>query len=99
MPTSPGARLGSYEVLCPLGAGGMGEVYRARDNKFGREVARKVLPDVHADDPERPVPFDRKARLHDFLNHPNINAIHGREVPASRADSEPIQNDLLGAQN
>ena len=77
----------------------MGEVYSTRGNKLGREVARKVLPDIHADDPERPVPFDRKARLHASLNHPNINAIHGREVHASRADSEPIQNDLLEAQN
>jgi len=62
MPISPGARLGSYEVLSLLGAGGMGEVYRARDTKLGREVAVKVLPEGFADDPVKLARFQREAR-------------------------------------
>ncbi len=79
MPISPGARLGSYEVLSLLGAGGMGEVYRARDTKLGREVAIKVLPDAFAKDPARLARFEREARLLASLNHPNIATIHGLE--------------------
>ena len=63
MPLIPGTRLGPYEVVAPLGAGGMGEVYRARDPRLGREVAIKVLPEQVARDPERLARFEREARL------------------------------------
>ncbi|MEE9292004.1 MAG: protein kinase, partial [Acidobacteriota bacterium] len=79
MSLSAGTRLGSYEILSPLGAGGMGEVYRAKDSKLGREVAIKVLPDAFSKDPERLARFDQEARLLAALNHPNIAAIHGLE--------------------
>jgi eukaryotic-like serine/threonine-protein kinase len=79
LPLSTGARLGPYEILSPLGAGGMGEVYRARDTKLGREVAIKVLPELFAADPERLARFDREAQLLASLNHPNIAHIHGLE--------------------
>ncbi len=75
----PGARLGLYEILAPLGAGGMGEVYRARDTKLGRDVAIKVLPSSFAADPDRLARFEREARLLASLNHPNIGAIYGVE--------------------
>src|SRR5215212_8909567 len=74
-----GSRLGSYELLSPLGRGGMGEVYRARDLKLGREVAIKVLPEAFAADPDRLARFAREAQLLASLNHPNIAAIHGLE--------------------
>src|SRR5579862_3865708 len=74
-----GTRLGPYEVLSAIGAGGMGEVYRARDNKLGRDVALKVLPSAFAADAERMSRFDREARLLAALNHPNIAAIYGLE--------------------
>jgi eukaryotic-like serine/threonine-protein kinase len=79
MPLSPGTRLGHYEILSPLGAGGMGEVYRARDTKLGREVAIKVLPELFAADPERLARFSREAQVLASLNHPNIAHIHGLE--------------------
>ena len=75
MPLRSGVRLGPYEVLAPLGVGGMGEVYRARDAKLGRDVAVKILPDAFSGDPERVARFEREARLL-ALNHPNIAAIH-----------------------
>ena len=71
-----GTRLGPYEVLFPLGAGGMGEVYRARDTRLGREVAVKVLPAALASDPERLKRFEREARAASSLNHPNIVTIY-----------------------
>ena len=74
-----GRRIGSYQVLSVLGAGGMGEVYRARDAKLEREVALKVLPEAFALDPERLARFRREARMVAALNHPNIAAIHGLE--------------------
>ena len=74
-----GTRVGSYEVLAPLGAGGMGEVYRARDTKLNRDVALKVLPDLVANDPERMARFQREAEVLASLNHPNIGQIHGLE--------------------
>jgi serine/threonine protein kinase/Tol biopolymer transport system component len=74
-----GMRLGSYEVLSALGAGGMGEVYRARDIKLGRDVAIKILPSAFTADPERLARFEREARVLAALNHPNIAAIHGSE--------------------
>jgi len=74
-----GKNLGHYEVLSELGRGGMGEVYRARDTKLGREVAIKVLPAEFARDAERLARLDREARMLAALNHPNIAAIYGLE--------------------
>src|SRR5262245_27618245 len=71
-----GARLGPYEVISQLGAGGMGEVYRARDSRLGREVAIKILPENLAKDPERLSRFEREARAASALNHPSIVTIH-----------------------
>jgi Tol biopolymer transport system component len=76
---SPGTLLGPYEILAPLGAGGMGEVYRARDTKLKREVALKVLPQAFANDPDRMARFQREAEMLASLNHPNIAAIYGVE--------------------
>ena len=79
MPLSDGTRLGPYEILSALGAGGMGEVYRARDIKLNREVALKVLPEAFTRDPDRVARFKREAQLLASLNHPNIAAIYGFE--------------------
>jgi Tol biopolymer transport system component len=80
MALAPGQKLGAYEIVAPLGAGGMGEVYRARDTRLGREVAIKALPDAFALDPERLGRFEREAKLLASLNHPNIGSIYGLEV-------------------
>jgi len=74
-----GTRLGPYEIVAPLGAGGMGEVWRAHDSRLGRDVAIKALPQALARDPESLARFDREARLLASLNHPNIAAIYGLE--------------------
>ncbi len=74
-----GTRLGPYEILAPLGAGGMGEVYRARDTRLDREVAIKVVPEGFADDPERQARFEREAKMLASLNHPNIATLHALE--------------------
>jgi eukaryotic-like serine/threonine-protein kinase len=79
MSLSSGTRLGHYEILAPLGAGGMGEVYRARDSKLGRDVALKVLRDAFARDPDRMARFQREAKVLASLSHPNIAAIYGLE--------------------
>src|SRR5919108_5809085 len=79
MPLTAGAHLGPYEILAAIGAGGMGEVYRARDPKLGRDIAIKVLPDSVANDPERLARFEREAQMLAALNHPNIAHIHGFE--------------------
>ena len=76
---NPGTRLGPYEILSSLGAGGMGEVYRARDTKLNRDVAIKVLPDLFAGDAERLARFTREAQTLAAINHPNIAHIHGLE--------------------
>ncbi len=76
MPLASGERLGPYEILAPLGAGGMGEVYRASDSRLGREVAIKVLPASFAKDADRLRRFEQEARAAGALNHPNILAIH-----------------------
>jgi len=76
---NPGAHLGLYEILAPIGAGGMGEVYRARDTKLGREVAIKVLPEEFARNADRLARFEREARLLASLNHPGIATLHGLE--------------------
>jgi serine/threonine protein kinase len=75
-------RLGSYEILALVGAGGMGEVYKARDPKLDRDVAIKVLPAMFADDPERLSRFEREAKVLASLNHPNIASIYGLEERA-----------------
>ena len=82
MPLTTGTRLGSYEILARLGAGGMGEVYRARDMKLKRDVALKVLPEAFAGDPDRMLRFQREAEVLASLNHPNIAHIYGVEEPA-----------------
>ena len=74
-----GTKLGVYELISPLGTGGMGEVYRARDSKLGRDVAIKILPRLFTSDPERLARFEREARLLAALNHPHIGAIYGFE--------------------
>ena len=79
MPLSTGSRLGPYEVTSLLGKGGMGEVYRARDSKLGREVAIKVLPEAFVHDAARMARFGREAKLLAALNHPNIATIYGLE--------------------
>jgi Tol biopolymer transport system component len=76
---SPGTRLGPYEILAPLGAGGMGEVYRARDAKLNRDVALKILPDTFATDADRVARFRREAQVLASLNHPHIGHIYGFE--------------------
>ena len=83
MALSAGARLGPYEVLAPIGAGGMGEVYRARDTRLNRDVAIKVLPEAFAKDPERLARFEREAQVLASLNHPHIAALHGLEESGS----------------
>ncbi|MGH9440928.1 MAG: protein kinase domain-containing protein [Thermoanaerobaculia bacterium] len=97
MALSAGARLGPYEILSPLGAGGMGEVYRARDSRLGREVAIKVLPERFADDPEAMARFEREARAVAGLSHPNILALHdaGQEAGVSYAVMELLEGQTL----
>src|SRR5262245_57586343 len=86
MSLSAGTRIGSYEIESRLGAGGMGEVYRARDTKLGRDVAIKILPDGVSGDPERLRRFEREAQTLAALNHPNIAQIYGvEETRDSRA--------------
>ena len=94
-----GARVGSYEILAPIGAGGMGEVYRARDVELGRTVAVKVLPEEVAGDPERLARFEREARALAALNHPKVAALFGffKEVLRSGPDAaHGDSQDVLG---
>ena len=79
MPLPAGMKIGPYEIVAPLGAGGMGEVYRARDVRLERDVALKVLPSAFASDPERMARFKREAQVLASLNHPHIGAIYGFE--------------------
>jgi len=79
MTLAVGARLGPYEIIAAIGAGGMGEVYRARDTKLNRDVALKILPEQFALDPDRLARFKREAQVLTSLNHPNIAAIYGFE--------------------
>ena len=76
MPLASGSKLGPYEIVAPLGAGGMGEVYRARDPRLGREVAIKVLPASFSRDLDRLRRFEQEARAASALNHPNILAVY-----------------------
>jgi len=76
MPLTPGTKLGPYKIIAPLGAGGMGEVYRARDTRLGRDVAVKILPAEFSADPVRKQRFEREAKTISGLNHPNICTLH-----------------------
>src|SRR5947209_11749461 len=90
-------RLGPYEIVTPLGAGGMGEVYRACDTRLGREVAVKVLPEPFASDPDRLARFEREARAVAALSHPNILAIHdyGAQGAITYAVMELLEGQTL----
>src|SRR5678809_1250321 len=79
MPLTPATRLGTYEIVGPLGAGGMGEVYRAKDLRLGRDIALKVLPEAFARDANHLARFEREARTVAGLNHPNIVTLHSVE--------------------
>ncbi len=83
MSLATGMKLGPYEILAALGAGGMGEVYRARDAKLDRDVAIKILPEAFAADSDRLARFQREAKTLASLNHPNIAHIHGLEESPS----------------
>ena len=104
MPLAAGSRLGPYEILSPLGEGGMGEVYRARDSRLEREVAIKVLPFEFSFDPERLELFQREAKLLASLNHPNIATIYGLEegdggvrcLILERIEGETLEERLKG---
>src|SRR5215831_14592542 len=86
-----GRRLGVYQIDSLLGAGGMGEVYRARDSRLGRDVAIKILPETFVTDRERLARFEREARLLASLNHPNIAQIYGLEGQDGReGHSQPF---------
>src|SRR5580704_2190979 len=95
MPLSPGARFGPYEISGPLGAGGMGEVYRARDTRLNRDVALKVLPEDLARDPSRRQRFEQEARAVAALNHPNIVAVY--DVGENYFVSELVEGESLRA--
>jgi len=97
MSLSPGARLGAYEVLASLGAGGMGEVYRARDTRLPREVALKVLPEALATDRDRLARFEQEARAASSLNHPHIVTIYevGRDGDVAFIAMELVEGKTL----
>jgi eukaryotic-like serine/threonine-protein kinase len=99
MALSPGSRLGPYEILAPLGAGGMGEVYRARDPRLAREVAVKVLPASFSQDTDRLRRFEQEARTAGSLNHPNITAVYdiGTHEGSPYVVSELLEGETLRA--
>jgi len=99
MPLPPATRIGPYTIVAPLGSGGMGEVYRARDERLGRDVAIKALPAVFAQDAERLTRFEREAKLLAALNHPNVGAIYGfEEAQGGRyLVLELVEGETLGA--
>jgi len=99
MPLTTGSRLGPYEILAPLGAGGMGEVYRARDSRLGREVAIKVIPEAFAKDPDRLARFEREARSASALSDPHIVVVHdvGEENGIRYFASELVEGPDLRA--
>ncbi len=96
MSFAPGTRFGAYEITELIGAGGMGEVYRARDSKLGRDVALKVLPETNRLDPESVQRFEREARLLASLNHPNIATLHGVET---RDDAQSLVMELVDGES
>ena len=96
MSLQPGHKLAHYEIVEPIGKGGMGEVYRARDGKLGRDVAIKVLPDEFAENEERLARFKREAKVLASLNHPGIAAIHGLEESEGTLSSAKSKTDPSG---
>jgi eukaryotic-like serine/threonine-protein kinase len=99
MALDPGSRLGPYEILTPIGAGGMGEVFRARDPRLGRDVAIKVLPGSFSSDPERLKRFEQEARAAGVLNHPNVTAVYdiGTHEGAPYVVQELLEGETLRA--
>ncbi|MBI3450022.1 MAG: serine/threonine protein kinase, partial [Acidobacteria bacterium] len=99
MPLTPGQRLGPYEILAPLGAGGMGEVYRARDTRLDRDVAVKVLPAHLSAHPEIRARFEREAKAVSSLNHPHICTLHdvGRQEGVDYIVMECLEGETLAA--
>ena len=96
MPLEPGTTFGPYSVTAPIGAGGMGEVYRARDTKLDRDVALKVLPEAFTADPDRLARFEREAKVLASLNHPNIGHIYGlEEAEGTKALLELVEGPTL----
>src|SRR5436853_7520012 len=97
MNLTPGTRLGSYEIVAPIGAGGMGEVFRARDLRLERDVALKILPGAFAQDPERLRRFHQEARAAGSLNHPNIVAVYdiGESDGATYVITELLEGGTL----
>ena len=97
MPLTAGARLGPYEIVALIGAGGMGEVYRARDSRLGRDVAIKVLPIAFSADADRLHRFEQEARAAAALNHPNILAVYdiGTQADAPFIVSELLEGETL----
>src|SRR5450830_690243 len=100
MAITAGTRLGPYEVLAPIGAGGMGEVYRARDSRLAREVAIKVLPASFSADPDRLRRFEHEAKAAGLLNHPNITAVYdiGTHDGAPYVVHELLEGETLRAE-
>src|SRR2546426_6837443 len=99
MPLHGGVRIGPYEILSALGAGGMGEVYKARDTRLGRDVAIKILPESFASDPDRLARFEQEARAAAALNHPHILALYdlGTHDGAPFIVSELLEGETLRA--
>ena len=96
MTLAAGTKLGAYEILGQIGAGGMGEVYRAKDPRLAREVAVKVLPEEFLEGEESRARFEREARLLASLNHPGIAAIYSfEEIPGSASSSSPSSSSTL----
>jgi serine/threonine protein kinase len=95
MVLTSGTKLGPYEIVSPLGAGGMGEVYRARDPQLGRDVAIKILPSFLSRDPERLRRFEQEARAAAALNHPNILAVY--QMGTHDGDSYLVSELLEGS--
>src|SRR5262249_31802781 len=99
MSLAPGVRLGPYEILSPLGAGGMGEVYRARDTRLLRDGAGKVLPQHRSSNPQVRTRFEREAKAISSLNHPNICTLHdvGRDGDTDYLVMEMVEGETLAA--
>src|SRR5690348_16892092 len=98
MSLAAGTKLGPYEIVAPLGAGGMGEVYRARDTRLGRDVAIKVLPSHLSSDVDLKARFEREARTISSLNHPNICTLHdiGHQDGLDYLVMECLEGETLG---